>query len=340
MNADQLLIVTRGLDVSALKIEHLLPLPNGSNPQWVLYHKGCYDGTAGLWVIKKRYPNAESIGITPGRPASEILKAIPDGADVHIVDCSLTIDEIALLRERVASVRLLDHHESAMTRLAHLPYTFFDMAYSGAVLAGAVYGVNLGPAEWALLNYVQDRDLWKFELPDSREVSAAMRSFPCEPATFDMLASQIQKLIQLRADPLDFMIRDGMAILRAQAEILKHAVRTARLEQLPPVPGLQIRGWDTPIPIVNVSCLVSETCEALLKEYPEALLACTWSDARNEKGEMIRTYNLRSRKGDGHVNAANIAQLYGGGGHPHAAGFRMHAPQERESLVSNIVVHM
>lgn len=62
------------------------------------------------------------------------------------------------------------------------------------------------------------------------------------------------------------------------------------------------------------SVLQSEVCHELCQGEPFA--AAYWDEA-----DGTRRWSLRSSETDG-VDVSEIAKLYGGGGHVHAAGFR------------------
>ena len=72
-----------------------------------------------------------------------------------MVDFSYPRAVIERLAESTASFRVLDHHVTAQTALAGLPYAYFDMKKSGAVLAWE--WAHPEPAPWLLL-YIQDKD--------------------------------------------------------------------------------------------------------------------------------------------------------------------------------------
>ena len=151
-------------------------LPQPHPPNVVLYHAECMDGFGSAWALWKRFPDARYVAVKHGFPP-------PDGLQnqhVVMVDFSYPRAAILQLAEHTASLHILDHHITAQASLADLPFAYFDMNRSGAVLAW----------EWAhgqtvpwLLQYVQDKDLWQWHLPFSREISAALASYP-----FDLYA--------------------------------------------------------------------------------------------------------------------------------------------------------
>ena len=137
---------------------------------------------------------------------------------------------------------------------------------------------------------MEDRDLWKWELPNSPEVSAALESHPKDFSVSD----------QLDAGEL---AREGNTILRHNRLQVERIVQHSALQD--------IVGWR--VPAVNTPLLASEACEALLEKFPGAPFAAAYADQRNR-----RKWSLRS---SGEFDVTEVAQLMGGGGHHHAAGF-------------------
>ena len=63
-----------------------------------------------------------------------------------------------------------------MEDLHDIPNTLFDMNHSGARLSWDFFHPGKLPPKF--INYIEDRDLWKWELPSSKEFSAAFVMVP------------------------------------------------------------------------------------------------------------------------------------------------------------------
>lgn len=254
--------------------------------KYVLYHGTCSDGFgAALAAWKRLGESAEYVPVQYGSPPPEL----PDGADVWIIDFSFPRDETLTLRDRCASLTVLDHHKTAQAALEGLDFATFDMNKSGAMLAWEHFHPGI-PAP-ALIRYIQDRDLWRWELPSSRAVSAGLWSYPMDFEKWDALS--VPKLAS-----------EGAAILRYMEQ------QTAMI-----CSQAHRRDFDgISVPVVNATSLWSEVGEELLRLYPDAPFAGSYY----ELSSGIRKWSLRSR-GDFDVSA--VAAAYGGGGHRAAAGF-------------------
>ena len=107
------------------------------------------------------------------------------------------------LHRQHESVILLDHHETARDALeGRMPDCHFDLERSGVTIAWEYWGSGFSTNEGELLaRYIEDRDLWRWKLPDSREVSAALDSHPKRFRVWDRL-------------DVETLAREGTGILR------------------------------------------------------------------------------------------------------------------------------
>ncbi len=261
------------------------------SPEVVLYHAECSDGFGAAWALWKKFPSAQFIPVKHGCPPPADLA----GRYVVIVDFSYARPVLEAIAAQAATLQVLDHHITAQQSLAGLPYAYFDQKKSGAVLAWE--WAHQAPVPW-LLQYVQDKDLWHWALPASREVNAALASYPYDFGTWD----------GLRQDTLE---TEGRGILRYENELVGKIAAEAKL----------LPFGDEVIPVVQSPILTSQVGERLSAGHPFCVI---WHDR-----EGRRYYSLRSHERGADVAA--IATKYGGGGHTHAAGFSVHLASDTPS---------
>ena len=251
------------------------------SPSVVLYHAECADGFGAAWALWRRFPSARYLPVKHGNPPPDKL----EGEQVVIVDFSYGRDQLEKLGGLTTSLLVLDHHITAEKALAGLPYAYFDQKKSGAVLAWE--WAHERPAPW-LLDYIQDKDLWNWALPASREINAAIASYPFD---FNLWSNFTQKELE----------QEGRAILRYENEIVGKLSAQAVLVEF----------QDAKVPSVQSGVLTSQIGERLSTDYPFCII---WHDRDGR-----RYYSMRSREDGTDVGA--IAAAFGGGGHVHAAGF-------------------
>lgn len=260
--------------------------------RFVLYHDGCDDGFGAAWAAWRALGDrATYLPVNYGQPVPDL----PDGALVTILDFSYPRAVLLALRERVM-LHVLDHHKSAAEDLAGLDFAVFDMTKSGARLAWEHF--HPGTKLPALLGYVEDRDLWRFALNGTRQITAYVRSFQRDFDTWAVLAWEV-------CHTINTPLVEGAAILRATDQLVAVHVRNARL----------IAFDGARVPCVNATMLQSETGAALCARFPDAPFSLTYFDRQDGR----RVWSLRTAHPD--VDCSVIAARHGGGGHPGAAGF-------------------
>jgi len=215
---------------------------------------------------------------------------------VWVLDFSYPRATLGEMHHSARKLVVQDHHKTAQADLEGLPYCSFDMGLSGAQLTWRMlkpYSPTHAsmPAPW-LVDYTADRDLWRWELPDSKEVNAALRSYPLDFAVWDRLWAE---------ESPETLKRDGTAILRAEEVTIQvHLARAREIE----FDGYRVLS-------VNATSLFSEIAGRLAQDRPFGMV---WFER-----DGVRQYSLRSREGG--VDVSQIAKAHGGGGHQRSAGF-------------------
>lgn len=267
----------------------------------VIYHANCWDGFCAAWVARK------ALGAIDAVPA-HYGQSPPDVADrvVYVLDFSYPREVMERLVTNARRTVVLDHHKTAMAALdgLHQPETgidvWFDMNKSGGRLAWDWFTLNgyelLTPnaprTPW-LVDYTEDRDLWRHALEGTEEINAALRSYPLNFELWDQFEQK---------DPRSTFYYEGAAIRRAERQIIDSHVRNARECEMD---GYRVLS-------VNATVLFSEIAGKLAKGRPFG--ACYF-----DRHDGKRQWSLRSDENG--LDVSIIAKQRGGGGHVHAAGF-------------------
>jgi uncharacterized protein len=265
----------------------------------VIYHGNCADGFGAAWCFHHHHKDRYRFipGVYQNPP--------PDIRDSHIylVDFSYKREVVESLLDKGNLITLIDHHVTAMEDLLPLIddnsiASFCDVNHSGAVLAwqflSGYQGVDSMPE---LLWHIEDRDLWKFTLSGTREIQAAVFSYPYEFGVWD-------NLMKMATNELE---KEGRAIERKHhkdiAELLEVTTRWTVID-------------GNKVPVANLPyTLTSDAGHALCKKYGTPFAGCYWDTPDG------RVFSLRSLENGADVS--QIAKKFGGGGHKHASGFRM-----------------
>ena len=133
----------------------------------VIYHANCTDGFGAAYSAWKL------LGDRAEYYAAKHGNQPPDVKDKNVVILDFSYDNATTKRLIADSKNLLviDHHKSAMVELHDVSCTRFDMNHSGAMLSWKFFHPGKEPPR--LIKFIEDRDLWKWEIPYSKEFSAA-----------------------------------------------------------------------------------------------------------------------------------------------------------------------
>ncbi len=159
-----------------------------SDPTHVcFYHFPCNDGIASAWVLARSLPEAELIGVKPG--CKEVNPEHYNNRELYFVDVCPNLELLTRLLDLKNKVVILDHHISNQRMLESMKtseggnlHIVFDMERSGCQITWDYFNPDPDEEEAYLLrpwfiDYIGDRDLWKFEMEDSRIVNLALSEF-------------------------------------------------------------------------------------------------------------------------------------------------------------------
>lgn len=296
-------------------------------PDICIHHHPCDDGFCSAWIARKRWPGIEIVGTNYGLafPSIDIT-----GKNLLIADFSYKPEVLADLATRAKSIVMLDHHKTAEADLTDFQAEMcggakfvasdiggvlrdlaelnrppiiarFDMERSGASLTWE-FCFPEKPAP-VFVQFIEDRDLWRFRLKETRAFSLYLRSFPMEFEAWDQLADRVN-------DDLNLVMGEALSIERFYDRKLAEMVPTATVKS--------IGKWDG-VPVAHAPyAFASDLAHELLKTHPNAPFAAVVVDAYGG-----RTYSLRSE--DARQDVSEVARMFGGGGHRNAAGFRVPA---------------
>ncbi len=297
-----------------------------------IHHSPCADGFTSAWVVNQFFKG--EVDFHPGvygHPPPNLANR-----DVLLVDFSFKRPVLeALLRsgdtQQANTILVLDHHKTALEDLAGIKAPegvdfdpgnwrssyqpdlwrakweqemewpvrcLFDMNRSGAQMTWDFF--YPGKPRPALVDYVGDRDLWKFELPESREVNAYIFA---NEYTFQNWESL--NLVFSAEGGLERVAAWGTAIEKKHHKDISELLGVTQRKMI--IGGVEV-------PVANLPyTLTSDAGHLMAQDQPFA--ACYWDTPKG------RVFSLRSTPEGSDVAA--IAATYGGGGHKNAAGFQM-----------------
>ncbi len=260
----------------------------------ILFHGDCPDGFGGAYAAWKKFGDAaEYMPVKHGRPVPLGLS----GAHLVFIDFIYHQEDMERLEKEAASLVVLDHHEGVKDVVESMKNHVYDASRSGAVIAWEYFHPEI-PVP-TLLTYVQEGDLYRFALPNSRELLASIYTQPFTFEAWDKIAGEIEEPL-MRAK----MIERGELYRAHSDSIVAELAEDAKL--------VRFEGYECYF-AATISIFSSDLGNRLArKKAPLALCV------------QARPDGLRvSLRGDGSVDVAKIAQKYGGNGHPNAAAFSL-----------------
>ena len=264
----------------------------------IIYHARCSDGFGAAWAIwnllgdQAVYRQAEH-----GSPPPQEV----EGRHVVIADFSYSKKTLLKIKDKAKSIIVLDHHKSAYEDLHDLDFAKFDMSRSGAGMTWDHFHSTKRPP---LIDYIEDRDLWKWSLPNSKEI---MTAFECVKPSFESFSEFNERLCTEHG--MSEVVAQGSAILpykNAKSRSLSEKAYMVDLSAICSLndPSLQV-------PCVNTALFHSEVGNLLAQTHPLAIIWYRAEDGRYR-------HSLRSV---GKIDCSKIAEFWGGGGHADASGF-------------------
>jgi hypothetical protein len=283
----------------------LLVKPDLNDPQpLVIYHgHSCPDGFAAALAAWLFYDGkAEFLGLDHG-----VIKSVDDlpplaGRAVYILDFSFSPEIMTGIDQRAAKLVMLDHHKSAAEKLTgfscNCGVVHFDMHKSGSRLAWEFFLPEQPMPD--LVRFVEDRDIWVWQYPESAGFLAAL---DMEPFKFE----RWNEIARFDAAHLAAYVDRGLAMDEKFSKLAAGIAESAQPLVFNGVSGL----------MVNAPGVFHSLVGDMLSKK-SGTFALMWSIDKNGGVKA----GLRSPRS---FNCIPLAESMHGGGHAQACGFKMSA---------------
>jgi len=275
-----------------------------------IYHGGCPDGIGGafpFWLEAKKSDRLGEMlfiggihGIVP-----EINKI--KGKHVLFVDFSYKRATIIDLCKHAESMLILDHHDTAKRDLEGLDLEnltcIIDTSRSGAQIAwDYVYDK---PRPW-FIEIIADRDLWKWEIPNSKEIGAALYTLGW------YRWEKMEELCESKESnvSLDSFLEKGKFLAKLNDMKIQKSIRKGFIREFLGYKVMMVTGdAELRSEIGGIAASQEDVDFAAFYRHSEQD-GQVWISLRgSEECEIVLN---------------KLCEKYGGGGHPKAAGFAIH----------------
>lgn len=296
--------------------------PDSRLPLKVIYHANCLDGFGAAYVVWCWYNSSEStrrIYKEPEFLAANYGEHAPElrgfGA-IFIVDFSYPAEVLENYARDNRLVVVLDHHKSAIEKLAGCGKEYgnleliLDTSHSGVGLCWDYFFPEQQPPR--LLVSIEDRDLWQFKYPFTREITAALSELPKDFNSWKVFESQLEHYPES-------VINLGAALTRQHERFSK---------------SIAFRAFEVTIHVSDEKSYRGLCCECppeFASEVGNILAAKsgTFGLCFFTTKEGLTQCSFRSI---GDYNVTKIAGSFGGGGHRNAASARISPSDALESF--------
>jgi hypothetical protein len=256
-----------------------------------IFHKNCLDGCGSAAVVKRLEPDCDFLPMQYSMEPPQVL-----GRRVYIVDFGLPLPQMRALRAQAESVTWIDHHASQLPVRDQLGWGTLDIEECGTSLTWKCLFPDQAPPP--VISYIKDKDLWRWQLPDSRAIAAGLE-LKFRSDHFDGI---------LEAD-LAEMARLGRPALEALANRVQDAVKGGVVVERPY--GLE------GVRALALKCTQDQNAigEHVCLPLGEGGMGFDLAILYYRKSTGMWVHSLRSAK----LDCTAIATRRGGGGHPTSA---------------------
>lgn len=322
----------------------------------VIYHSPCPDGTTAAWAA---WATLESLtqmaiqalwgekaklerfreeglpifyGTDHGRPLPP--PAILEDRPVYLLDFCYGTDGLLEILKHTRQLVVLDHHPTAFDNLRGLGCLrqYVNDGHCTLELAGAQIAWDYfwgGTPRPRFVDYVADADTFRFALPDSKAINAALR-VNRDTATFESL-DRLHSLTDEQTF-LEASAKEGRCYLTAHAELLEDIARRAFPAQCV-VQGSSGPGgeFEHNVMVVNLAewRLVSAAGDLIAERNQDADFVALWNYSHRDDRTKVSLRTVRD-----YLDLSKVARALGakhdprricgpnnGGGHAKAAAF-------------------
>ncbi len=300
--------------------------------QVIVFHDGCPDGWGSAWWLGKHL--GEHIK-HPGRYGEDPPLELCKRADVWLVDFCYEPAELTALADACKTLTIFDHHQTAVGHVEAAGFTMtptmigfvelfqlgghakvagvLDMDRSGVGLVSEFVRYQFAVNAPDFLGNIEDRDLWRFNLPDTKDVFAAVTARPYTVEAWD----------KIEATYYFDLVREGEAINLYRDRLIEQVAASTFVVRLRGGSGPAIHARCATSPYAVGSDVAGEIAKRPVPHpsWPHGIGAYAILH------EDCVQVGLRSREDlNAHhegPDVAEIAERYGGGGHKHASGFKV-----------------
>ena len=284
----------------------------------IVYHYPCNDGVASLWIANYNKDIPEKVSCKAGtNPQIDVFNK-----NIIFVDLCPKLDYLFEICKTAKNVVILDHHKTTIDtfeinkkKCPDNLHLVLDITKSGCQITwDYFFPGSKGP--W-FIDYVGDRDLWAWKLPNSKEINQVFFDNNMFDAYY---LDNITKLLDYTQEQINDIVKEGTVLLKVQKKQMDTAIYRS-LEATIKVNETIYNVW--------LGTTYGDRSELgnLLTNKPLSSgnlpdFSATWiyEPKANEWWISLRGHKVSP-------DLSVIAGAFGGGGHKSASAFSIKSPQ-------------
>lgn len=298
----------------------------------VVYHKDCMDGLAAASLFEKLGGVCDRNHFKINYHALQYGKNtnFTEGGEkdiVFFVDFSLSYELLDVIAQRVKVLCIIDHHKTATEGIFNLVHKYkddtskivkyvYDVEECGASLTKKALSSYMPLKDGYMdtfFDYIRDRDLWLWKLPESREFNEGLTylAHDCknDPIEFNLYVTRLCKQMDANIFEMRDRILEVGRVLTVQVDRKVDKI----CKKLKHVPDFNFKGID--FKLLNLNDNMSEVGNGICTQLNTPAMMYFVID--NTKVY----FGLRSL--DTLPDVSIVAKAMGGGGHRNACGFEI-----------------
>ena len=262
---------------------------------YILHHNDA-DGFGAAYAAMQKFGRGKNVHYISVDYGQE-MPVLDDGSHLYILDFSYRRDVLDSLVKRMETVMVIDHHKSAMLDLLDHPNAIFDMNKSGAGLAWDYFNPEKPRPDF--INYIEESDLFRFTLPDSRLIRNSIYQVPLDLGAYKK-AAKVSMATRVKEGKIiqkvyDMNLKMGLDVM--------HVIEVDEFRML----------------AINVCLHMSDYGNLLCKEHI-AEHNCDFAGVYYRYTQDAFKFSCRSI---GEFDVSTLCRRFGGGGHKNASGFEI-----------------
>lgn len=297
-----------------------------SSYNYVIFHRGCFDGFTSFIILTKTGKISDDAIIYPDVPSTKTIPPKIENKNVIIMDVAYKYDILKSICLDAKSVTFIDHHITIHDDVKRLTETLnnknikilYDEEECGASLTWKYFNKKPMPL---LIRYIKDNDTGTWKLKHTHSFIAALDT----QYNMSLTGRNIRKWHKLfHEDTIKEMIKRGNVYKEYMDNLLNINSKKYSMESFPSEKIYEEYSEYFKKPgeykvavICGAGCPSTSLLGLKIMETVDCDFAIMWSLHMDRKEYVLA---FRSKK----VDVGKIAQMFGGGGHTLAAACSFH----------------